>query len=109
MLEVDLFGDEVIEEMPQAEILRLVGLHHVERERLKEKAAVDDEARLHVVGMPLEKIGPERLQFDASRSWAACCASRSSFTLSPLNLRSTTSGISTRAPSSSTKESLAIG
>ena len=33
----------------------------------------------------------------------------SSFTLSPLNLRSTTSGMSTREPSSSTVPSLAIG
>ncbi len=46
MFEIDLFGNEVVEEMPQAQFLRLIGLHHIERERLKEQTAVNDEARL---------------------------------------------------------------
>ncbi len=64
MFQIDLLGDEVIEVMPQTQILRLIRLHHVERERLKKEAAVNHESRRGVVGVPLKKIWPKRLQFD---------------------------------------------
>ena len=59
MLQVNLFRDEIIEIMPDADIGRLIRLDQIERERLKQQAPIDDVTRAHVISMRQVRIRPD--------------------------------------------------
>src|SRR5438067_8504652 len=67
MLKIDLFQDKVVEVMANARIACLIGIKKVERQRLKDQAAVNDITRAGIVMMSLHLIGPDRVQLDPQR------------------------------------------
>src|SRR4029453_15219627 len=67
MLKIDLFQEKVVEVMANARIGCLIGIKKIERQRLKDQAAVNDITRTGIVMMSLHLVGPDRVQLDPER------------------------------------------